>query len=64
MGVVATSPHSVEQAQLLGQRSDRVIYFANVVGEPDEDEAARGPQRRLRPRAGQTLPPAIQAGLR
>ena len=29
IGVIATSPHSVEQAQLLRQWSDRIVYFAN-----------------------------------
>jgi thioredoxin reductase len=38
IGVVATSPHSIEQAQLLRQWSDRIVYFANVIGEPAADE--------------------------
>lgn len=32
IGVVATSPRSTEQAQLLRQWSERVVYFENVVG--------------------------------
>ena len=39
IGVVATSPQSVAQAQLLRQWSDRVIYFPNVAGEPDDPGA-------------------------
>ncbi|WP_448808886.1 FAD-dependent oxidoreductase [Agromyces bauzanensis] len=38
VGVVATSPRSIEQAQLLRQWSDRVIYFANAFSEPPADE--------------------------
>jgi thioredoxin reductase len=38
IGVVATSPRSIEQAQLLRQWSDRVIYFANAFGEPPAEE--------------------------
>ncbi len=40
IGVVATSPRSIEQAQLLRQWSDRVIYFANGFGEPSAEELA------------------------
>ena len=38
IGVIATSPHSVEQAQLLRQWSHRIVYFANDVGEPAAEE--------------------------
>jgi len=38
IGVVATSPRSTDQAQLLRQWSDRIIYFANAFGEPPADE--------------------------
>ncbi len=38
IGVVATSPRSIEQAQLLRQWSDRIVYFANELGEPSADE--------------------------
>ena len=38
IGIVATSPRSVEQAQLLRQWSDRIIYFPNVIGDPAADE--------------------------
>jgi thioredoxin reductase len=38
IGVVATSPRSVDQAQLLRQWSDRIVYFANATGEPAADE--------------------------
>lgn len=38
IGVVATSPRSIEQAQLLRQWSDRVVYFANAFGEPPAEE--------------------------
>lgn len=40
IGIVATSPQSVEQAQLLRQWSERIVYFVNGVGDPD-DEATR-----------------------
>jgi thioredoxin reductase len=48
IGVVATSPHSVEQAQLLRQWSDRVVYFANVVGQPAADEMEALERRGIR----------------
>ena len=38
IGVVATSPGSIDQAQLLRQWSHRVVYFANEVGEPAADD--------------------------
>ena len=38
IGVVATSPRSIEQAQLLRQWSHRIVYFANALGEPARDE--------------------------
>ena len=38
IGIVATSPRSIEQAQLLRQWSDRVVYFPNVIGDPAADE--------------------------
>ena len=38
IGVVATSPRSIEQAQLLRQWSDHIIYFANAFGEPPVGE--------------------------
>ncbi|WP_223627290.1 NAD(P)/FAD-dependent oxidoreductase [Microbacterium sp. EST19A] len=39
IGVVATSPESVEQAQTMRQWSDRVIYFPNAIGEPPGEAA-------------------------
>ncbi|MGO4300199.1 NAD(P)/FAD-dependent oxidoreductase [Leifsonia sp. RAF41] len=39
IGVIATSPESVRQAQLLRQWSDRVVYFPNAIGEPDPEAA-------------------------
>ncbi|WP_395244125.1 NAD(P)/FAD-dependent oxidoreductase [Agromyces sp. MMS24-K17] len=41
IGVVATSPRSVEQAQLLRQWSDRVVYFENVVGAASDADLER-----------------------
>ena len=38
IGIVATSPRSIEQAQLLRQWSDRIVYFPNVIGDPAADE--------------------------
>ncbi|KRE30607.1 hypothetical protein ASG80_17040 [Agromyces sp. Soil535] len=38
IGIVATSPRSIEQAQLLRQWSDQIVYFANGLGEPPADE--------------------------
>lgn len=52
IGVVATSPHSVAQAQLLRQWSDRVVYFANIVGEPDGPEADALARRGIRVERG------------
>lgn len=52
IGVVATSPQSVGQAQLLRQWSDRVVYFPNVVGEPDEPEADALTRRDIRVERG------------
>jgi thioredoxin reductase len=52
IGVVATSPQSVAQAQLLRQWSDRVIYFPNVVGEPDEPDADALSRRGIRVERG------------
>ena len=48
IGVVATSPRSTEQAQLLRQWSDRIIYFANAFGEPPADEMAALVRRGIR----------------
>jgi len=52
IGVVATSPRSVDQAQLLRQWSDRVVYFANVVGEPSADELEALVRRGIRLESG------------
>ncbi|UOQ88150.1 NAD(P)/FAD-dependent oxidoreductase [Agromyces endophyticus] len=52
IGVIATSSQSVGQAQLLRQWSDRVVYFANVVGEPDEPEADALARRDIRVERG------------
>lgn len=38
IGVVATSPRGFEQAQLLRQWSDRIVYFANAFGEPPAED--------------------------
>lgn len=48
IGVIATSPLSVEQAQLLRQWSDRIVYFTNGVGEPDADTEHRMHARGIR----------------
>lgn len=40
IGVIATSPRSVEQAQLLRQWSERVVYFPGALGAPDAGDAA------------------------
>jgi thioredoxin reductase len=52
IGVVATSPRSVEQAQLLRQWSDRVVYFANVIGQPAADEMEALVRRGIRFESG------------
>ncbi|MWC00016.1 NAD(P)/FAD-dependent oxidoreductase [Agromyces seonyuensis] len=48
VGIVATSPQSVHQAQLLRQWSHRVVYFENVVGEASEVELERLERRGIR----------------
>ncbi|KQQ95267.1 hypothetical protein ASF62_01620 [Leifsonia sp. Leaf325] len=58
IGVVATSPHSVEQAQLLRQWSERIVFFPNVVGDPSA-EAADALTRR-----GIQILPGVVTGLR
>jgi thioredoxin reductase len=58
IGVVATSPHSIEQAQLLRQWSDRIVYFANALGEPLDDEMEALLRRGIR------FEPGSVAGLR
>jgi thioredoxin reductase len=52
IGVVATSPRSVEQAQLLRQWSDRVVYFENVVGAASAAELERLERRGIRVESG------------
>ena len=52
IGVVATSPHSIEQAQLLRQWSDRIVYFANGLGEPAADEMEALVRRGIRFESG------------
>jgi len=52
IGVVATSPHSVEQAQLLRQWSDRVVYFENVVGATSGTDLERLASRGIRIESG------------
>ena len=52
IGVVATSPHSIEQAQLLRQWSDRIVYFANALGEPPADEMEALVRRGIRFESG------------
>ena len=52
IGVVATSPHSVEQAQLLRQWSDRIVYFANALGEPAAEEMEALVRRGIRFESG------------
>lgn len=52
IGVIATSPHSVEQAQLLRQWSDRVVYFANDVGVPAAEEMEALVRRGIRTESG------------
>lgn len=48
VGVIATSPRSVEQAQLLRQWSERVVYFPGAFGEPDSEDAAALADRGIR----------------
>ena len=48
IGIVATSPSSVEQAQLLRQWSERIVYFADGVGEPDAEAERRLAARGIR----------------
>nr|WP_307834926.1 NAD(P)/FAD-dependent oxidoreductase [Agromyces aurantiacus] len=52
IGVIATSPRSVDQAQLLRQWSDRVVYFSNVVGTPSADEVVALARRGIRVEPG------------
>ena len=52
IGVVATSPHSIEQAQLLRQWSNRIVYFANALGEPPADEMEALVRRGIRFESG------------
>ncbi|MGI9822839.1 NAD(P)/FAD-dependent oxidoreductase [Agromyces sp. Marseille-Q5079] len=52
IGVVATSPRSVEQAQLLRQWSDRVVYFESAVGEASAIELDRLARRGIRVESG------------
>ncbi|ANJ28714.1 NAD(P)/FAD-dependent oxidoreductase [Agromyces aureus] len=52
IGVVATSPRSVEQAQLLRQWSDRVVYFENVVGAASGTDLERLVSRGIRIESG------------
>ncbi|GAA1823421.1 NAD(P)/FAD-dependent oxidoreductase [Agromyces salentinus] len=52
IGVVATSARSVEQAQLLRQWSDRVVYFENVVGEASAADLDRLARRGIRVESG------------
>ena len=62
IGVVATSRQSVAQAQLLRQWSDRVVYFANDVGEPDEAEADALARRDIRVERGAVMSLQISNG--
>ena len=48
IGVIATTPESVRQAQLLRQWSDRVVYFPNAIGEPDSETADALARRGIR----------------
>lgn len=48
VGVIATSPRSVDQAQLLRQWAERVVYFPGAFGEPDPEDAAALADRGIR----------------
>ncbi|MGW9629639.1 NAD(P)/FAD-dependent oxidoreductase [Agromyces sp. NPDC055520] len=52
IGVVATSPRSIGQAQLLRQWSDHVVYFENVVGEASVTEIDHLVRRGIRVESG------------
>ncbi|WP_394550605.1 FAD-dependent oxidoreductase [Agromyces sp. MMS24-JH15] len=52
IGVVATSPGSIHQAQLLRQWSERVVYFENVVGKASGDDRDRLVRRGIRIESG------------
>jgi thioredoxin reductase len=52
VGVVATSAHSIEQAQLLRQWSDRIVYFANALDDPTADEMEALERRGIRFESG------------
>jgi len=52
IGVVATSPRSIEQAQLLRQWSDRIVYFANAFAEPVAEEMEALVRRGIRFESG------------
>jgi thioredoxin reductase len=53
IGVVATSPAGIDQAQLLRQWSERVVYFPNAVGAPLPDAAGALARRGIRVEPGQ-----------
>lgn len=52
VGVLATTPSSVEQAQLLRQWSDRVTYFPHRVGVASREDARRLADRGIRVEPG------------
>ncbi|MFF2371263.1 NAD(P)/FAD-dependent oxidoreductase [Agromyces sp. NPDC058110] len=52
IGIVATSPRSVEQALLLRQWSDRVVYFENAVGAASAADPERLASRGIRVESG------------
>lgn len=52
IGILATSPASVAQAQLLRQWSASIVYLPNGVGTPTEDEAVALAARGIRVRDG------------
>ncbi|WP_157509555.1 NAD(P)/FAD-dependent oxidoreductase [Glaciibacter superstes] len=62
IGVIATSRKSIEQAQLLRQWSDRVVYFPNAVGEPAVDARDALARRRIRVESGVVTGLCIDAG--
>ncbi|MEL4317491.1 NAD(P)/FAD-dependent oxidoreductase [Leifsonia sp. YIM 134122] len=48
IGVIATSPHSVEQAQLLRQWSERIVYFPHAAGDPSAEASDALARRGIR----------------
>ena len=62
VGVVATSPHSVEQAQLLRQWSERVVFFPHLSPVPDAATVDAFARRDIRVESGTVTRLRIEDG--